>query len=46
MFNYKYYLYIFYRNDIEFYFRSKSTNKPTTKPKTPIVVYKNNLYYI
>lgn len=44
--NYRYYLYTFYKDDIDFGSNTKLVDKIAIKPKNRIFVYRSNLYYI
>ena len=45
-FNCRYHLHISYKNNINFYFRSKLVNKEVTKFKNLIAIYRDNFCYI
>ena len=45
-FNYKYYLCVFYKNDINSYFNFKLANKPAIQFKNLIIIYRKFFCYI
>ena len=44
--NFRYYFYIFYKNNIKFYSKYKQINKSILKYKNLIIIYKKKHYYM
>ncbi len=43
--NYNYFTRVFYKKNINFYFKLKSPDELSIKPQKLIIIYKKNLYY-